>query len=364
MDRESPTPSACDWADHIRSYFRIAGRELSRQLPHEPAPGLREGLAIVICTYRRAESFARLLDSFTLQSRLPEQFIVVDASPDDATERVILERVARAPIAVTLEYFRVCGPLKGLTRQRNFGLRWVENDVIGFFDDDVVLETHCLREMERVHRRFGNEVVGVGAYIENGYSPPTRLWRLRRALGIVSNLRPGSYHRSGMSVPWGFLPPTHETVEGEWLIGCSMMWKTAVARDVGFCSAFDGYAQGEDLEFSLRMRSKGKLMLAGTARLQHFHEPSGRPDFFKLGYMAIYNRYQVHRSGLADRTWRDIAWFVYAWTLDSLLLARRLFRARWITQTLQEWAGRTKAAIDLILPSNQRPLSMNRRKFR
>jgi GT2 family glycosyltransferase len=331
-------------------YFEIA-EQRSEPVADVAVDRMTTGLSVVICTYKRAESMARLIPSFAGQRLKPCRFIVIDASPDDATERVFRSSPDTEKLACCFQYFRVSGGLKGLTRQRNFGLRWVDTDLVAFFDDDVLLDPECLGEMERVHRAKGAEVVGVGAYIENGYTPPTRLWRVRRLLRIVPNLAPGSYTRSGMSVPWSFLPPTNQVVEGEWLIGCSMMWRTSVAREFGFREAFPGYAQGEDLDFSRRVRSRGKLVLAGAARLQHFHDQSGRPNFYKLGYMAIYNRFQIHRQGLDDRTWLDVAWFVYAWTLDSLMIARRFFRPRMTLGTFQEYAGRAKAAFDLITQS-------------
>ena len=80
-----------------------------------------------------------------------------------------------------------------------------------------------------------------------------------------------------MSTPWGLLPPTDETVEGDFLIGYSMMWRTELARAVGFSEKFFGYSQGEDLFFSLLMQRHGKLLLAGAAHMHHLHDPSGRP---------------------------------------------------------------------------------------
>ena len=149
-----------------------------------------------------------------------------------------------------------------------------------------------------------------------------------------------------MSIPW-FVGRVNGLAEGDWLPGCAMMWKTGPARDVGFHEGFGGYAQGEDLEFSLRARRYGALVLASEARVQHLHEASGRPDHFKVGYMTIYNRYQIHRRGLSERGWRDVAWFVYAWTLDSLMLFRNLlFPKRWVP-TIRHLAGRLVAVADL-----------------
>ena len=69
-------------------------------------------------------------------------------------------------------------------------------------------------------------VVGVGGYATNYFKQPSRRWRLRKLLRIVPDLKPGRFCRSGMATPWSFLEPTEAIVEGEWLSGFAMMWKT------------------------------------------------------------------------------------------------------------------------------------------
>ncbi len=310
---------------------------------------LSEGVSVAICTFLRAASLARYLDSLALQTRKPDRLVIVDASPDAETERMVQRHPAVDGLAVCLAYFRVQGRLKGLTRQRNYALRWIETDLVAFFDDDVVLSPECLREMERAHRQFGGGVAGIGALLENEYRRrPSLSWQVRRLLGIVSSLRPGTYCRSGISIPWTCLPPSSGCVEGDWLPGCAMMWKADVVRDTGFYEGFGGYGQGEDLEFSLRAGRSGKLLLAGAARVLHLHEPAGRPDSYRLGYMALYNSYQIHRRGLLDRKWRDVSWFIYAWTVDTLLLGRHfLLPTRWVS-TAREIAGRLSAGYDIV----------------
>jgi GT2 family glycosyltransferase len=328
--------------------------QFSSGQPCDPLVTARElapGLCVVVCTYKRAESVSRLLDSLAEQERTPEQLLIVDASPDDATERMLKQRTDLAHLADTVQYFRVTGTFKGLTRQRNFALRCVGTDMVAFFDDDIVLLPGCLRELEHTYRAHGEQVVGVGACIKDEWQMQPnlrRLWNIRRSLRSVPSLQPGVFHRSGMQMPWGFLKPTDTLVEGDWLHGCAMMWRTSTAREIGFYEGFGGYAQGEDLEFSLRARRHGTIYMNCAAQVLHLHEPAGRPDSFKKGYMMIYNRYHIHRRGLPDRTWRDVAWFAYAWSMETLLLARHLaFPNRWLS-VAQQVAGRFKAALDIV----------------
>ncbi len=259
----------------------------------------RTGVAVVVCTQQRPQSLLRFLDSLAAQDCRPDELIIVDASEDGATEDLLAQHPGVANIADRYLYFRVSGSLRGITRQRNFALQWVTTDLVVFFDDDVELMPGCLREMQQVHRDAGQAVVGVAAYMRNQAWPlsDSWVWRARRWLRLVNNLQPGSYHRSGISIPWN-LPSLQGLIEGDWLPGCAMMWKTVIAREVRFYEGFDGYAQGEDLEFSLRARRHGKLLVSGAAHVIHYYESSGRPDPFTKGYMSIHNRLQIHRRAL------------------------------------------------------------------
>lgn len=311
--------------------------------------GLTAGVTAVICTYRRPESLLRAVRSLAAQTAPPQRLVVVDASPDAATEEALRADPRVASAAGCVVYLRVTGRLKGLTRQRNFALRFVGTDLVAFFDDDVVLQPDCLAEMERAHRT-APDAVGIGAFVENE-PEPSAFWRVRRALGIVPHLAAGRYTRTGMSIPWGFLRGEDSKaalVEGDWLPGCGMMWTTEAARELLFHEPFEGYAQGEDLDFSLRARRRGKLYLAREARLAHLQEPAGRPDDFRLGYAAIFNRFEIHRRAFPERRPADVAAFVYAWTLDTLLLLRGLVVPGRAARTGRHVAGRLAATRDIV----------------
>ncbi len=318
----------------VVTWLRLGRRNDRLPLPRIDAPGpLREGTSIVICTYRRPASLGRLLHSLTSQTSRSRQIIVVDASPDDESERVVRDYRDLPLPAEELLYFRVGGRLAGLTRQRNFALRWVTSDRTLFFDDDVVPSPSCLAELEEVYRSTRPQIVGVGAFVENELEAPSSIWRLRALLGVVPSLDPGRYFRSGVSTPWSFLPPTDGIVEGDWLSGCAMMWRTDAVREERFFDEFAGYSNGEDLELSLRMKCHGRLVVAGSARVRHLHEASGRPDSYELAKMTVRNNYAIHRRCIVARRRRDVGWFFYSCIMDVLIQAGGLFKG----DVLERW---------------------------
>lgn len=309
-------PVALGWRDGIES----------GAWPGQPDGQLREGVTIAVCTCARPQALERFLGSLSGTSSTDVEVLVVDSSPDDAAEDVTRRIAARADWKLPIRYLRVTGRLRGLTRQRNVALDHACHDLVAFFDDDIVLLEGCIAAMEHVMRSSAPAPVGVMAYLDNERAEPTSLWRLRRTLGLVSTLRPGAYSRSGMSVPWAFLAPSDEVVEGDWLAGGCTMWRTTVAREIRFNEGFTGYSNGEDLDFSLRAGSRGRLVLAGEAHALHLHAPGNRPAIGEHAYMGARNAWHIHRTALQGRTWRDGLYFHYAFIADTVLRAASLVR--------------------------------------
>jgi len=291
--------------------------------PDETPPVRRPGLTVVVCTHKRPEDVRRFLDSLLTQAPRPQSVMIVDASPDDATERVVRGHPSLSLLGDEVSYARVTGPYRGLTRQRNYALERLSTSLVMFCDDDLVLLPGCLDTLQRA-MAAAPEVVGVGPFIENEFVAPSRVWRWRARLRVVTSLRPGRYSRSGVTQPWSFQPPTEESVEGDWLRGCAMMWRSDAASRVRFNDAFSGYANGEDTDFSLRMRAHGRLLMVGSARAVHVRSTTGRPENLSLTMMTVRNNWSIHRRCLTDRRWTDTAWFLYA---HGLLVGAQIARS-------------------------------------
>jgi len=285
-----------------------------------PEKTLMAGLTVAICTYKRAASVVRFLNSLWLQDRDPDELIIVDASPDNETEDEVLQRWHEGSPTTKKIYCRVGGDLRGLTRQRNLALKLCSHEIVVFFDDDIVLDPGCLQAMVAPFRN-DQAVVGVGAYLRNEDRKPGYRWQLLRLSGAVPDLTPGKYTRSGLSIPLRLLRPTQALLPVDRLQGCCMAWRSSVARSLGFNERFNGYCQAEDLEFSCRAAKHGKLLVCTKATALHLQEPGGRPDQMRLGRMEVLNRFLVHRTALTDRTWRDVLRFAYAQLLFNALHA-------------------------------------------
>lgn len=271
-------------------------------------------LSLIICTYRRARPMATLLKSLRAQVTMPEEVLVVDASPDDDTERVVLEAQRCWPRGELL-YFRAPDEHRGLTRQRNYGIARARGEIVAFLDDDTSLEPDYFAELLACFTRHP-EAVGVGGFIANevAWQPANGggeslavfrrggwerredvRWRVRKAFGLVSPSPPGWMPPGGHGRPVGFVPPDGEDHEVEFFIGAAFSWRREVFEGHQFSHYFEGYGLYEDMDFCLRAARDGKLFVCTRAKLAHYHAASGRPDRFKYGEMVVRNGWYVWR---------------------------------------------------------------------
>src|ERR1700675_545884 len=116
-------------------------------------------ISVIICTYARAESLELLLQCLLAQTTTNFEVIVVDGSGDNPSVR---DTVASFQVqhAGALKVSLIQSS-KGLTHQRNVGLRYAHGELICFLDDDVTFERDFLADVLDLLERFNLVSVGV-----------------------------------------------------------------------------------------------------------------------------------------------------------------------------------------------------------
>jgi hypothetical protein len=127
-----------------------------------------------------------------------------------------------------------------------------------------------------------------------------------------------------------------------------MMWRTADAREVLFDERLEGYANGEDVEFSIQMRSRGSIVVAGSAQLLHMHSELARPTNYQMGYVGIRNAFHLHQVCHGRRTRRDRAYFIYAYGLDTLIRLAGLVKPGKVKERWEFLRGRLAFLLRLV----------------
>ena len=261
----------------------------------------------------RPHSLLDLLNSVEQQTLYPDEIIIIDGSLNNETAVML-----RTHQFVNLQYFLVGPDDRGLTKQRNYGIRKVDNatEVVCFLDDDTVLEQDYFEQLINTYSIYP-ECLGVGGYIANesdceyvgpDYKPGIDEyfydgWKrkdgsrfiLRKKLGLDSDCAPGFSPDFSHGRSVGFLPPSGKTYAVEQLMGGVSSFRKIIFKTILFSTYFVGYGLYEDADFSLRVAKTGKLYLNTGARLNHYHEESGRPSKYNYGKMVVRNGWYVWR---------------------------------------------------------------------
>lgn len=268
---------------------------------------------LIICTYQRPQAIEKLLRSIKVQSRYPDQILVIDGSLDDRTEKLLQQQTFDK-----LQYFRVSKEDRGLTRQRNFGISKLNEqiEVVCFLDDDVILERTYFEMLLGTYNKYPG-ALGVSGYtinetswkkVQENYVPSLgeflfdawvrkegSRFLLRRKFGLQPDVPPGFMPEFSHGYSAGFLPPSGKVYEVEMLMGGIASYRRYIFNEMQFSSFFEGYGLYEDADFSLRVSRKGKLYVNTAAKLEHYHDEEGRPNRYRYGKMVLRNGWYVWR---------------------------------------------------------------------
>lgn len=336
--------------------------------------------AIIVCTYMRPHAVINLLNTITVQTVKPHQILIIDGSTDTKTQYA----VEQYTFSSALNYIKVEDTDRGLTKQRNVGIRNLnpECEIIFFLDDDVLLSDDFCERMIEVFEE--NDVIGCDGLITNEcywqpikpgtsipafsqqldgfFLPLSPRDRFRAVLGLFPlKLQPGKIPRYGHGK--SSLPPTGKRYEVDHIMGGITAYRKYIFQHLQFSTFFEGYGLYEDYDFSVRASRYGKLITNTAARIAHHHDDSGRPNTYTFGKMVVRNGWYVwrlkhpHPEAINIVKWHVITLLLTVLRLSNTLTTNSLHRK----QAWGDFRGRVSAWLQLVsskpsLPRNEPPL--------
>ncbi|SHM17739.1 glycosyltransferase family 2 protein [Flavobacterium chilense] len=323
--------------------------------------------SLIICTYMRPKPLLELLQSVKTQTVYPDEILIIDGSVNNESEIILSQNSFE-----NLKYFLVDDQDRGLTKQRNFGINKVTQDIdiVCFLDDDTILESDYFENLLKTYIVFP-EALGVGGYISNevkweksteNYIPQINEfyfdgWKrkdgsrfiLRKKLHLDSNYPPGfsPLFSHGRSV--GFLPPSGKIYEVEQLMGGVSSFKKSVFEKLSFSIYFEGYGLYEDADFTLRVAKIGKLYVNTAAKLDHFHAETGRPNQYYYGKMVVRNGWYVWRIKNPNPNFKDRLKWNLITCLLTLIRSTNILTAQNKKAAFTETLGRSIGFLSLII---------------
>ena len=275
--------------------------------------------SVIVATCNRLPEILRLIDSLLIQTKLPQELIIIDSS--DKSLKQIAQFQEKIQKIQSFEIFIIYSSVKSLTYQRNIGIKKSKGQILYFFDDDIILDKNFLLEMSRIFENQPSYMGGMG----NIFEKRDKFFFYKIILGIYSFghriffLEGGS--KGGKFSLVGFPNHPHGSkifMEVECLSGCCMVYKKMVFENMQFDTYLSNYSYMEDCDFSRRVSLQHKLFYNPRSICEHRHGKGGR------GMNLIENRKQFmfNFSYLFFKNFyiRKYYIFAYLWSVLGLYI--------------------------------------------
>jgi glycosyltransferase involved in cell wall biosynthesis len=266
-------------------------------------------VSAVIATADRPAVLRATMASVLLQSSLPSEFIIVDASVTFETAQ-LCDELNRNGLPVRYEKAEE----KGAGAQRNQGVVTCRHPYVLFMDDDILLESRCI-EILFNSISTKDDVGGVNAMITNQrYTPPGAVSRIMYRL--MSGKKMDSYAGQCIGPAWNLLPEDRESlpdlVPVAWLNTTCTMYRREALPQPPFHRHFQGYSYMEDVALSLIVARTWKLLNARKARIFHDSQPGKhKSDAAALAEMELTNRLFIMEKILSRTSFPDYLRFYF-----------------------------------------------------
>lgn len=276
----------------------------SNEFPDNDASGRGLSLGVLVCTYRRPNHLARCLKALDVQTRLPEEVIVVSRVDDAMTAAYLRDR---PPTALCIRIVAVTGP--GVVCSRNAGLDGCCTDILAQIDDDTAPHADwCTRIVDCF---AADPLLGGLGGRDRVYDGHCFDETQARRVGILQwhGRAIGNHHR-------GFGP--RRAVH--FLKGANMSFRASAVAGLRFDARLRGTGAEphEDMAFSLAVRRRGWILLYDPAIVVDHY--TARAELRPYSSVAFVGDAQACRDSAFNMV-------VALW--NELSLARKLVFAAW-----------------------------------
>jgi len=251
-----------------------------------------DDISVCVCTFKRPELLAKLLDGLAEQV-VDESFrfdvVVVDNDRERSSEALVRSFAARGQMALTYD----CEPERNISLTRNRAIRHAKGNLVAFIDDDECPVPEWLSQLHRTIRRFN--VDGVLAPVLPHFPPDAPEWLKR---GRVFDRK---RHPTGTRIG-----------AGDARTGNVLLDRSLFAADQPWFDPAFGRTGGEDSDFFARQFKNGGVFVWCDEAVAYETVPPER-------WTAAFHIRRLWRSGTISGEWiRD-------GRLPSSLLVRNVF---------------------------------------
>jgi GT2 family glycosyltransferase len=189
---------------------------------------------------------------------------------------------------------------------------------LSVLDDDTIPDPTYLKRIISFLEN-SEETIGVSGLPVDPLSTIKRtksneLMKYIKYLFFLDSTRSGTITKGGVNI--GLRTTDSSPIESKWLIGCSI-YKINKIRNLFYDSTMDGYSLGEDVIFSYKASTSGKLYLLPDVEFQH--RQSSQQAHYKSNYWFKWASYRKTLISIMPGT--RLKWFYYVWAnLGQILM--------------------------------------------
>lgn len=227
-------------------------------------------LSAVIPTRNRPADLLRAVESVFLQTRLPDELLIVDQSDNNQSKDLVMNLYKAHVPKLNLHYIHD-EKIPGLVAAKDFAIKKSRGDIIMFLEDDVVLTedyiANLLRGFTENEQMLGS--CGVVTQVPNG----TRLYRW-----FFHFFHRGIFNDGRVGIHGNIKSLKERMIPCRFLSGGLSAYRRTVFDQVPFDIKNDFFML-EDIDFSTRAErifGKGKFFINTTAHLDHRMSPVNR----------------------------------------------------------------------------------------
>ena len=243
-------------------------------------------MIIIIPTRNRIKKLIKTLNFLKKNIFFFKRVIIVDSS-DIHLKNKIRNKIKQYNFDVKL-----INSVASTCIQRNLGFNYIKNNAfIMFLDDDINFYSNAFKKMYNCLSRIDNKIVGISfnliskktfsffSLIKKNYIFD-KIGFYRKDSGMIS--------KSGWQTTFGNFDKNQKV---EWMPTGAAIYRVKAIKKIRFEEKFADYGYLEDLDFSIKLRKKGDLIVCKDAKFTH--DMSGDKSNFNFGKKEFVNRFFI-----------------------------------------------------------------------
>lgn len=301
-----------------------------------------ETITVVVPTKNRPRDLSVAVRSVLLQTRPPEELVIVDQSVEpesNAAVRNEFEDVSRRGASLPRLQYVHDPAIAGANPARNLGMRMAQGSIVALIEDDIALEPDALERLLVAYAAHP-ELLGISGIITN-YAPPSPFLRLFDRLFTL-----GPFVDERQPIYWRWREHGDAEVIPVRQMGGLMTWRAEAIAGLGFDETPKTLrVRGEDRDFCFQVsaragRGRSVFGVAAGARLTHNPSPIGRHQgrFEELRVVSQHWFYSRHLRGSPSNQALYL-WWNLGLVLSAFAASIRRLRLQPLRSLARGWRG-------------------------